>query len=382
MLALLESFLPIAGIVLLGGIIGWEVALGGPPLIAAVALPFVSVLRLDYRICLLQAAVGAAGFLAVVGLTLGQGPEAPSLTLAQLVPQFGKSVLLVGFGIIAALIAHQSRRRLQEVIQQQVERETVQESLRTRTAEYQRVADALLGKNELISILSHDLRAPLDGVASLAQLMARAPERFEAADIRKYAEEIGGTAHDLRELLDNLVVWAELKADLKARQSKPLFLAQVVSPIVRLFEPAVTAKHLEVEEKVAADLKIYGDEAAVATVVRNLVSNAVKSTPAGGRVTLWVDDTGSPERLALVVADTGPGFQITPSRSDHGGNAGGVAARSSVEGRRPELGLALCRQLLTQLDGSLDIRSRPGGGTEARVWFLRRDPACGSTQDE
>jgi len=112
--AVLESIAPLVGFSLIGGLVGWQAALGGPPLVVAVLIPLVSILRLDPRICILQGVMGALGYWLMVGMALSQSnseflSEGPVLLI-------GKGVLLIVTGGLAGLIAQQNRRRLHEVI--------------------------------------------------------------------------------------------------------------------------------------------------------------------------------------------------------------------------------------------------------------------------
>lgn len=367
----LESLAPLTGFLLIGNLIGWLTALGGPPLIAAAVIPMVSILRLDYRICVLQGVLGAAGYWSMVLLAWIQDQGGLGVVSAGPVVAIGKGVLLIGTGVLAGIIAHLSRRRLLEVIHEREEREHVQGQLRNRTADYQRAENIILEKNELISILSHDMRAPLDGVASLAQLMARAPERFTAADVRKYAEEIRSTAHNLRELLDNLVVWAELKSDQPVPPTAQLVLADLVNPVIRIFEPAILARGLTMETNLSREVGVLGDAPAIGAVIRNLVSNAVKYSPDEGLITITTIESKSTTQIALVVTDAGPGMSDEQLRTAEKPEPNRASPSSAPDSIRPTLGLALCRQLLRRLGGSLELRHAKNGGTEARMWLPR-----------
>jgi signal transduction histidine kinase len=368
--AALEAGAPLAGIALLASVFGWRVALGGPPLIAAVLIPLVSVLRLDYRICAGQGAVAAGGYLVLVLLARKSGETAMAGELLRL--HFGKAMLLLLGGVIAGYVAEQNRRRLIEVIREATGRATAQEKLAVRTRDYQQAEERIGRKDEFISILSHDLRTPLDGVAGLAQLMARRPDQFNAEEIRKYAVAIQETARELRELLDNIVAWAELRTGTRAGALEPVPLAELARPVARLFEPALSARRLRCELNVPSNATVIGDPRGLAAVIRNLLSNAIKFTPAEGSIEVRVEDAGvgAGAMLALVVADTGVG----PEAMRAGGEAGAAAGRQGI-------GLALVRQLLERLNGRLELRPRAGGGTEAWVWLVRGDRAAGSADD-
>lgn len=371
LVAVMEALGPVAGFALIGLSIGWPAGLGGPPLVATVLIPLVSILRLDYRICILQGVLGALGYWSMVWLAFNQNPSDHAVISSETIPQVGIGIILIGTGVLTGAIANQNRRRILDVIHEQQERKQVQGKLRTRTADYERAEEIILEKNEFISILSHDMRAPLDGVASLAQLMARAPEKFTLADVRKYAEEIRNTAHNLRELLDNLVVWAELKSGQISPPAEPILLTDLVTPVTQIMEPAITARRLILESDIPSDEVVFGNTAAIGTVIRNLVSNAVKYSPQLGRIKLSVIISKNGKNVALVVTDDGPGLPQSQLQLGADPKADAPASESSPAPVRKELGLALCRQLLRQLDGSLELRNAESGGTEARMWLPR-----------
>lgn len=371
LVAVIEALGPIAGFALIGLSVGWSVALGGPPLVATVVIPLVSILRLDYRICILQGVLGALGYWSMVWLALNHNISDHTVISSETIPQVAIGIILIGTGVLAGAIAHQNRRRILDVIHEQQERKQVQHKLLTRTADYERAEEIILEKNEFISILSHDLRAPLDGVASLAQLMARAPDKFTLADVRKYAEEIRNTAHNLRELLDNLVMWAELKSGQLAPVAEPILLTDLVTPVTQIMEPAITARRLTLDSDIPSDEVVFGNTAAIGTVIRNLVSNAVKYSPQLGRIKLSAITSENGKKVALVVTDDGPGMPQSQLQLGAEPKANSTTSESSPAPVRKELGLALCRQLLRQLGGSLELRNAEGGGTEARMWLPR-----------
>lgn len=359
--ATIEALAPISAIALIGSVLGWRVALGSPPLVAASLIPMVSILRLNLRLCVWQGVVAAMGFGVIVLVVQRLEGGLAALAHDPAILHFGKAMLLLASGALAGLVAHQGRKRLLEVIHAEMERETARETLLARTADYRRAEVTIEEKDELISILSHDLRAPLDGVAGLAELMARTPRQFTPEEIGRYASEIRRTAHELRELLDNLVAWAELRSADRARTVDRLSLAQVVAGVARLFESAISARGITLETNVPASLFVLGDEVGLATVVRNLLSNAVKFTPSGGRIAILAVEGESSGTIRLSVIDTGIGLAA------NGAQANDVAARGPAGKGRRGLGLALSRQLLGLLGGTLELRPVASGGTEAQM---------------
>jgi signal transduction histidine kinase len=219
---------------------------------------------------------------------------------------------------------------------------------------------ANLSKDKFFSILAHDLRNPIGGLVSVSELLAKRYDQLEPARIRELCRLLYDGATQGAELLECILQWARAQTGRLEVHPSRIRLSELCEGIVALQGPAAVGKEIRVEAQVPPDAVAYADENMVATVLRNLVSNAVKFTPRGGEVVLssrteeaWqllsVTDTGvgmGPEELKkLFRIDVHFSCPGTESERGHG------------------MGLILCKELAVLNGGGINVQSEPARGT-------------------
>jgi two-component system sensor histidine kinase BaeS len=201
----------------------------------------------------------------------------------------------------------------------------------------------------LLSV-SHELKTPLTAIRGYAEGLADG-----AFDSNEAARTIEVEARRLERLVRDLLDLARMNRSEFSIRREPVDLAEVAREAVRRHEGA--ARDFGVE--LAADAReswVEGDADRVLQIASNLVENALRETPAGGRVTVGAHDA------RLVVADTGPG--IPPEDVPHAFER--FYLYDKIGKDRPVgsgLGLAIVRQLATAMGGDVSVESGPGGTT-------------------
>lgn len=241
----------------------------------------------------------------------------------------------------------------------------------TRTRELQETAARLAASNadkdQLVAIIAHDVRTPLVSLLAVARsLHAAAP-----AEAPALAHGIAQRTGTLLALINNLLDWARLHTGQSPHEPAPFAVAGIANSVVQSLAPLATEKNLRLEHTVPDELFAHADLHAVQCVLRNLIGNALKFTPPGGRV--WLDAAlvrpASADEASFVelrVHDTGPGLPadlratlataaVVPSTPGTGGERGAG------------IGLALCRELVARDGGSLTFACPSEGGTVATV---------------
>ena len=217
-------------------------------------------------------------------------------------------------------------------------------------------------KDRLFSIIGHDLRAPLNGVIRLSELMARAPDSFEGKDISRFANNINLTGKQLHGLLENLLNWARLQTGQLSFNPIPIDLRTVVHQVVSLYGPRAEEKGIEIDVDVTEGTVVLADREMLKTVLRNLMSNAVKFTEKDGSVSFSVSQLEGFARIS--VSDTGCG--MSHSQVSH---LFELKAKPSSRSA-PELeqgsgfGLLLCQEMVRRHDSELEVYSEPELGSE------------------
>lgn len=224
------------------------------------------------------------------------------------------------------------------------------------------VAAAAKRTHDLIDIV-HEIRSPLGSVVLNASLLARSnglpqPQRNWVDQIHKGGTRVTTLLNDILDLerLDAGLVDADM-IDCDPRTIAVDALA-VVEGQARTFDVILTPPPHD------GDHRVIADRGKLERVLVNLATNAIRFTPAGGRVTIAVESLDS-LRTAITVTDTGSGISaagqaVLFERFSHVG--------TPVNGIRGSgLGLSICRGLMTAMNGTLDIISEPGRGTTAIV---------------
>ena len=244
---------------------------------------------------------------------------------------------------------------------------------RRRTAEATAVAERRLAeaasraKSDFIANMSHEIRTPLNGVIGMARALSRAdlPPREKEQSLL-----LVESGEALRVLLNDMLDLSKIEAGKLTIDARPFALRPMLEGVTRLFEPAAAAKGLTVSLEIAPGLAgtWIGDEARIRQVLSNLVSNAVKFTSTGGLVVSAAASDGSTAPgsvagLRLAVADTGPG--IDPAQMDRLFQKFVQLDESSTRRHGGTgLGLALCADLTSLMEGEIQVRRAPGGGME------------------
>ena len=214
----------------------------------------------------------------------------------------------------------------------------------------------------ILSILAHDLRNPFQVLLGMSRTLAESAGAGNPAALARRAAGVFEAADQAHGLMESLFAWANLHMDARAEPS-PIEVAALFEDCVSALRERAEAKGVRVAAH-PGDACILAQEDAAASILRNLVANALKFTAAGGTVALSAESRA--ERVVLAVADTGVGmseaqiaglFRIE-SRSSSAGTAGERGAG---------LGLLLCRELAEWIGGSLEVESRLDQGTTFRL---------------
>jgi two-component system, chemotaxis family, CheB/CheR fusion protein len=222
-------------------------------------------------------------------------------------------------------------------------------------------------KDEILGVIAHELRTPIAVARGSVDLAVRSLTRGRVDSVRPL---LGTT----REALERL---SRLTGDLveasrgmpPALERRPQLLQPVVEQAYAWARPAASAKGVNLRcAKPFSDSLIMGSSDALLSVFGNLLSNAVRYTPAGGRVVIRL---GHDDRSAWVeVEDTGIGMSAEVQSRIFEKFYRGPEARS-VEAQGLGLGLALVQQLIAAHEGRLDVRSSAGQGSSFTVWLPR-----------
>jgi signal transduction histidine kinase len=225
---------------------------------------------------------------------------------------------------------------------------------------YQEAEAATRAREELLGIVSHDLRNPLGVVVSAASLLARAAEP-DTGIARERAQELARTilrsAQRMERLVGDLLDFARVSAGGLAIEPAMVDAAVLVQESVDACRSAADHKGLRLEVLAARELPVFCDRNRVLQILSNLVDNAIKFTPAAGTVSVRAEDAG--EEVHFAVSDSGPGIpeEDLPRIWDRYWRA------AKQPGAGLGLGLAIAKSLVEAHGGHIWAESKVGVGT-------------------
>jgi PAS domain S-box-containing protein len=223
-------------------------------------------------------------------------------------------------------------------------------------------------KDEFLATMSHELRNPLNVILGYSELLLRAEEFRNSPQLARMGEALRRNALAQSHLIRDLLDLSRLRSGKLTLNTETISMMTAINNAVETVRGDAAAKRIEIQiEAPDGVLFVEGDLLRIEQVIWNLLTNAVKFTPAGGRILLRVVREG--EDVILSVADTGQGIDATflPHVFEMFRQADASTSRAQSG---MGIGLALVRQLVELHGGKVDVRSAGvGEGTCFTVWL-------------
>lgn len=219
-------------------------------------------------------------------------------------------------------------------------------------------------KDEFVSMVSHELRTPLTSINGYVELLLDGDVGELSADQLDFLRVVKHNADRLLALVNDLLDISRLESGKVRLHVAPLDLAALVSTVVRSFRPQMESKRQPLEARLPDHLNVLGDPERLMQVLTNLLSNAHKYTPEGGRITLTLREQDG--QAVVDVTDTGVGM-TTQEQAQVFTRFFRAKNRATQEAGGTGLGLVITRQLVEMHGGTINLASEPGVGTTFTV---------------
>jgi len=247
------------------------------------------------------------------------------------------------------------------------DRHLAEEAIRQKTTELEQLN---LQKDKLFSIIAHDLKGPFNSVLGFAGLLAAKARTMPPEKVSEYANLVYDAATSVHDLLDNLLAWASVQMRDAALRLTRVSLSHIVDASFYPLRAMAGEKGVVFVNNVG-NLTVDADENMIRIVLRNLISNGIKFTPAGGRVLMSAElvaagtGPGASRLVEITVRDSGVG--MTPEFASNLFNIGRKVSMAGTSGERGTgLGLFLCRDIVARHGGTFTVDSAVGRGTAFR----------------
>lgn len=224
--------------------------------------------------------------------------------------------------------------------------------------------EAIAAKDKLFSIVSHDLKGPIGSTLALSEFLFEEIEQENLSTIKQYAVAFNSSLKETFNLLTNLLDWSRSQLNRISFSPVKLKLLEVVDEITDLVGSSALQKSISIKTEIAEELELTADKDMLKTILRNLVSNALKFTRPGGTIT--VSAVKNEKQLVLTVADTGIGIppEMMPKLFAPNSNYGHTGTMGE---KGTGLGLILVKEFVARHGGEIHVESTPGQGTSFRI---------------
>jgi signal transduction histidine kinase len=215
-------------------------------------------------------------------------------------------------------------------------------------------------KNRLFAIIAHDLRSPLAAFESISRqidfyLKKEQPEKIQALGVK-----ITQSSQNVSKLLDNLLNWALLQNQDFELNPQVIYLQMAINEAIAPYQHLAEVYQIPIDNQIADDVQLLIDVNVFNLIIRNLVNNALKFTPEGGRITLRAYPEN--EKMVLKIQDTGIG--ISSEKIAQLFEANPQANNLALRGEKGlGLGLALCAEFVRRSGGTIQVASQLNQGT-------------------
>ncbi|TVQ15412.1 MAG: hypothetical protein EA361_05775 [Bacteroidetes bacterium] len=215
-------------------------------------------------------------------------------------------------------------------------------------------------KDKFFSIISHDLRNPFAAIVSFSRILKRDISNLTAEELKELALELDKSVLKINNLLENLLQWSRTQTG-KIR-FKPEYIAihEIVKDNINLFKNNAKEKKIKLVDAVDDNIPVWADKNMTDTVIRNLLSNALKYTDSGGEIVL--ESKIQDHKVFISVKDNGVGmteeskakiFRVDTLHSTYG----------TMDEKGSGLGLLLCKEFIEKQGGEITFESELGKGS-------------------
>ncbi|PLX12008.1 MAG: hypothetical protein C0598_06845 [Marinilabiliales bacterium] len=243
--------------------------------------------------------------------------------------------------------------------------ELLNKKVEERTKELLEVNQSLLKsiqtKDKLLSIISHDIRSPFNGLLGFSDLLAERYDEYDSSKHKHFIKLIKESSHKIYDLVDSLLLWSNSQRHTLEFNPTKLHLRELATNCSDIFNQSLLSKNISLLNNINEEIIVHADEFMISTIFRNLISNSLKFTKPGGQINISAFKE-SEGKITICIEDTGVGMteeQINKIfESD---------INTSTEGTNKEkgsgLGLSVCKEFIECHSSKLWIESTTSMGS-------------------
>ena len=215
-------------------------------------------------------------------------------------------------------------------------------------------------KDKFFSIISHDLKGPLNSLTSFLGLLMNHTSSLSTEEIQMLAKDLDNSLKNLFALLENLLQWSRSQTGNIEFKAEEFDLTEMLNDNKKLLEKQAANKNISMEVKNTKPITAKAHPNSISTVIRNLLSNSIKFTNENGQIKMGIVEESN--RFVVKIADNGVGMP-----KDVASKIFRIDTKHSTQGTAKEkgtgLGLILCKEFIEKNGGEIWVKSEEGKGT-------------------
>lgn len=215
-------------------------------------------------------------------------------------------------------------------------------------------------KDKFIAIMSHDLRSPLTAIAGFSELLNKSIDEMEYDEIGEFSEMILKSSRLSLDLISNLMQWTLAQSGRINFNPENMDLNQIINNNIQLLNLAAQQKSITIETDLLPNSYVYVDEGMTSTILRNLISNAIKFTKSDGKI--LISTSKDQDKYVVSIKDWGVGMpqsvvdKLFAIDSNH-------STLGTFGEQGTGLGLILCKELVNNQSGKIWVESKEDVGS-------------------
>ncbi|MFZ1731321.1 MAG: ATP-binding protein [Bacteroidota bacterium] len=237
------------------------------------------------------------------------------------------------------------------------DRVKAEQDIRLKNAELQKLNAE---KDKFFSIIAHDLKSPFNSIVGMSELLAEQVTVKDFEGIEKYTDIILQSSHRAMDLLANLMDWSLSQTGRMHFNPEYFETVSLINDAMLLFSDIASQKSIVISKNIPAHAPVFADKAMISTVLRNLISNALKFNNPGGRIV--ISAVAENDQVTISVADTGVGIS-----DEDIGKLFRIDDSYTTVGTQNEkgtgLGLILCMEFIEKHNSRIRVQSQVGKGS-------------------
>jgi len=262
------------------------------------------------------------------------------------------------------------------------ERKLTESKLKKYTSELKKANET---KDKFFSIIAHDLKNPFNALVGLSELILKNINRYDTEKINTFVTQIFNASKQGYQLLQNLLVWARTQTGNIEFVPAVFMLNETINEVIAFVQPMALRKNISIVFNPTRNYEAFADNNMINTVLRNLITNALKFTDFGGTVSVNIEEMSAVDAMPLslieteniasleeqlsqknifkiTVADTGIGMNDEKLKQLF--NINTKSARGTADEKGTGLGLVICKEFIEKHGGKIWAESEIGAGSK------------------